>query len=154
MEEIHKEQNELKINSLIKTYLTTIHKWAKFFTVLGSVGIGLMFIIGLIMVITGIASNSMGTSLGFEGFTFSIMGIIYVIIAIIYILPVIFLNKFSNSLKNAIEYTNNNELQTAFQNLKSLFKFCGICTIVFISVYILIILIALIAGIIAGFSYF
>jgi len=145
-----KEENELKINELTKMYLTTIYKWAKFFAVMTFIVSGIMFLAALFMIAAGGIRHDL-----FGGFGFSSMfGLLYIIIAAIYILPGIFLNNFSSKLKNAILYTNNNELQEAFKNLKSLFKFFGILTIVFISLYILIFIVAIIVAVVAGFSAF
>ena len=140
-----KEENELKISELTKVYLTVTYKWAKFFAILSFIAAGFILIIGLFMF------GGMGGRYDyFLGGLSSMVGLIYVLLAAIYIPPGIFLNKFSDSLKKAIEYTNNDELQIAFQNLKSLFKFSGILAIIVISIYILIFFFAMIIAM-AGF---
>jgi hypothetical protein len=68
------------------------------------------------------------------------MGFIYIIFAVIYYFPVSYLHKFSREMKQGLSSKDMNSVSFGFQNLKSLFKFLGIFTIVILSVYALIFL--------------
>jgi hypothetical protein len=141
--------NELKINELIKGYLTTTYKWTKFFAVLSFVIIGIMVIVGISMFFMANYLSDLPFGAGFG----SLLGTFYLIIAVIYIPIAVYLNNFSGNMKNAINYTNNEALETAFQNLKSYYKYTGIFTVVFLILYILFI-IGMIVAAIMGFSAF
>jgi len=146
----NRDEDDLKITEIIKSHLTITHKWAKFLAIVASIGMGLLLVFGLIIVIVGMTTSTFGGV-----FSSAALGFLYLAIAALYMAPIIFLNNFSNNLKNALEYTNKEQLQAAFQNLKSLFKFLGIMTIVIIAIYILAIFAFVLVGVMSGgFSYF
>jgi len=68
------------------------------------------------------------------------MIILYVGIAVIYFFPCLFLLRFANHMKNALNTDDQVTLNTSFQNLKIMFRYVGIVTIIIISLYILFIL--------------
>jgi hypothetical protein len=129
----------LEISAEGKQNLLETSKWAIFFTVLGFIGIGLMILGGLVMFIMS-STIPGGGQLGF-------MGIFYLIFAVLYIFPVIYLMRFSNNMKSGLTGGNNNEINEGFANLKQLFRYTGVMTIVIIGLYILVILIAMAVGI-------
>ena len=77
---------------------------------------------------------------------FGIIGFIYLGMAVIYFFPIYYLYLFAQKIKKAVNSTSQSDLEGGFENLKSCFKFLGIFTIVIISVYILIFLVAFVAG--------
>ena len=70
--------------------------------------------------------------MGFPPLLFSIF---YVLIAAIYIIPVIFLNSFSNNAIKAVNDSNTESMTISMRNLKNLFVFVGVSTIVMLIVY-------------------
>ena len=74
------------------------------------------------------------------------MAFFYVIIAAIYFIPCLFLFRFANKMKLALSSNDQMALTTSFQNLKSMFRFFGIVTIIMISIYAIILLIALVGA--------
>lgn len=77
------------------------------------------------------------SSLSNVNFPLGVLGFVYIIIAVVYYFPVNYLYKFSSQMRTGID-SNNQELMTlGFENLKSLFKFIGVATIVVISIYVL-----------------
>ena len=124
------QSNEsIYINDEIKIYLSETAKWAKFLSILGFIGLGLLVLIPLIISIT------------FNEPTFSLIAIIYIIIAIVYIIPINYLYIFSTNIKRGINSNNQELITSGLKNLKSHYKFIGILTIVIVSIYILIFLI-------------
>jgi hypothetical protein len=71
------------------------------------------------------------------------------VIAGIYIVPVIFLNSFCNNAIKAIENSSTANLTVSLRNLKNLFVFVGISTIVILSFYTIILIIAGTAAIVS-----
>jgi hypothetical protein len=131
----HLTGSDLKITSDIKENLVTACKWSNFLAIMGFIGTGLMAIGGIFMFIAAAAMPFGGAQLG-------IMGFVYLLIAGLYLVPTLNLFKFARRTKSGIESTNQEEFENGIQNLKSLFKFTGIMTIVVISLYILIFIIA------------
>lgn len=118
--------NDLLINDISQANLTSAAKWGKFLSIVGFVGCVLMMI-GGIYVASG-ASSISAYAYGREAAMY--VGVTYVITAIILFFPCLYLNKFSNKTQDAIWSTNQESIEAAFINLKSMFKFYGIVTII------------------------
>jgi hypothetical protein len=148
LQSVNEEQSKtgLIISTSATNYLTETAKWAKFLSIIGFIFTGLTLILGLFAE-SIISSMSYGqipnTSNGME-FMFS--GI-YLLLGILYFFPSWYLLKFSQKMKLALSIQNNDELNTAFSNHKSFYKFLGITYIVIIGIYVLLALIALVASI-------
>lgn len=142
----HSGGQEFTLSANAISFLTETRKWSSFLSILGFIGIGLMVIFGLFAsTIFGLMANELGAQpAGFSG----MFGIIYIFVALLYFFPVLYLYKFGSKLKVALNNRDNIALESAFENLKSHYKFIGIFTIITIGFYIL----AAIFGAIAGFS--
>ena len=123
------------------TYLTEIRKWTMFLSILGFIFIGLLAIIVLIV---GLVGAGFGGLMG--GSEILIILLVYIIIGVLYFFPIYYLLKFSVNMKKAIEQAEQKDFTVAFEYLKSHYKFIGILTIVVLSLYILIGIIAAIVG--------
>jgi hypothetical protein len=135
--------NDLSINETSQIHLTASAKWGKFLSIVGFVFCGLMLIAGIYMAAVVPSSGVYG----YAGEAAKIAGITYIISAIILIFPCLYLNKFSNKVQDAIRSTSQESLDTAFINLKAMFKFYGIVTIIFLVLFAL----AFIAGLGSAF---
>lgn len=124
--------NDLSINSISYSHLSTAAKWGKFLAIVGFVFCGLM-------IIGGIAASAVMSSLGsYSSIPFmQYIGIVYVVIAVIMFFPCLYLLKFSNKIQNALATSNQENLDMGFANLKALFKFYGVFTIVILAIYAL-----------------
>jgi len=128
----------------MKSYLLEASKWGKFLAIMGYIGIGFIILVAILMTIgLSFAGNAMAGT----GFPMGLVGILYLLLAVVYYFPVSYLYKFSKDIKIAILSNNTFSLTSGFGNLKSLFKFMGILTIVMISLYVLAIIIAIPAAI-------
>ena len=124
-------------------YLNETRKWTLFFSILGFVFLGLC-VLGAIFMAT-MFSTIAGGNLPFPGMGVA-MGIGYFLVGVLYFFPIYYLYKFSTYSKNAIYNEDSEQLNLAFKYLKSHYKFIGILTIVLLSIYVLIFLIASIVG--------
>lgn len=122
----------LRLSPVGVGYLLETAKWAKFLSVLGFIFTGLMVVGGLIASVT--MSRFGGQA--------AIIGLVYIIMGAIYFFPILYLYKFSNDLKEALNRNESTQLELALGNLKSHYKFIGIFTIVIIGIYLLIFLFA------------
>lgn len=148
----------LHIDLANRSSLTEAAKWGKFLAIVGFVMCGLIvilaFFIGTIMTSLG-ALGSMGDMEGMEGMGGSglpgFMGgafltVLYLLIGLLYFFPCLFLFRFADKMQLALRSEDQQYLTTSFENLKSLFKFMGILTIIVLCLYALGILIAIISA--------
>ena len=132
------------IDQSSKAHLWEAAKWAKFLAIMGFIMCGLAVVFGIFM---GTIYSSMmknyddyGAAATYADGMSIFMIILYVGIAVIYFFPCLFLLRFANHMKNALNTDDQVTLNTSFQNLKIMFRYVGIVTIIFISLYILFIL--------------
>ncbi|QNA42727.1 DUF5362 family protein [Lacibacter sediminis] len=136
------DQNEttlfkLEVEELSTRFLSETAKWGKFLSIVGFIFIGLIVILAIF------AGTLLGTMAGFGGNAMLAGGmsifitILYLAIAALYFFPCLYMFRFSTRMKRALAENNQELLNSSFENLKSCFKFMGIMTIVFISIYVL-----------------
>jgi hypothetical protein len=127
-------------------FLSEIKKWTKFLSIIGFIFIGIFVLFALFLgAFLGGLSDITGSSMSFPSV---LVTIIYLLIAVLYFFPVWFLFKFSTNLGKSLKSGNESELTDAFSYLKLHYKFIGILTIIFLSIYLLFIIFGvLIAGI-------
>jgi len=146
------EPKKLEITSEIKNDLNQAAKWSKFLAILGFVFMGLMVFGGIIMSLV-MAFIPTGSS-GIMPFPPLLIGIIYIVMAAIYFFPVLYLYRFSTSIKQALFLKDQNKLTKAFYNLRAHYRFIAILAIVMLCLYPLMIIGMVAAGIFGGLSHF
>ena len=115
-----------------REYLRESAKWGKFLAIVGFVFVG---IIALLALFAGsMLGGAMGREMGFAGGGIFIT-ILYLGLAAVYFFPCLYLFNFSNKAKLALLTNSNAGMTEALKNLKSMFKFMGIFTIVILSLY-------------------
>jgi amino acid transporter len=135
--ELKEENNQqLSLNSTTLQFMMECTKWAKFFAVMSFIGLGLMLLVGILFLIIPGKPE------------FMLIGGFYLVFSVIYYFPGNYLLQFSNKTRNAIDHLDEQDLEEGIKNLKSLFRFTGILTIVVLSLYVLFIIGAIIFGII------
>ena len=123
----------LSVDAQARSFLSETAKWGKFLAILG-------FILCVFIVLAGVL-----VATNYEEFDKAInpvkemgpaVGIVYVVGAIIYFFPCLYLLRFSNQTKTALASDDQTKLTSAFKNLKSMFRFVGVLTIIVIAIYI------------------
>ena len=128
------------INSTeITNYLMETAKWGKFLAIVGYVSIGLL---GLLAIFMMIGLSTMGDLTGTD-FPMGAFGFFYIIMGALYYFPVTYLYKYAVQIKKGLRSNDITTITSGFQNLKSLFKFMAIVTIVIFSIYGLMLLVAI-----------
>lgn len=137
------ELEELKLTSAAKRFLSETASWCKLLSIVGFIGIGIMVIFSFF---AGTIFNNtpQAQTMPFD-FGYLMTGI-YLLLALVYLFPVLYLFQFSKKMKKALQSKDDDVLAVAFEKLKSHYKFVGVFTIIFISLYILIIVGAIVAG--------
>ena len=123
----------LQISESAETYLKETSSWTSFIAIIGFILIGLLVIVAIGFSIFLPAANNQNIA-PVSGL---VLGIIYILMGLLYFFPVLYLYKFSTNMKKAIEKKSSKNLDDAFKNIKSHYKFAGIFTIIFIALYIL-----------------
>ena len=141
------QDDQLSLTESSKQYLTITAKWANFLSIISFIFICLM-LIGSFFIKTIFSSmgglpeeyGQMGGSIG------TMIAFFYFILALVYFFPTIYLFRFSKKMQVALTREDEGVLTDAFENLKSVFKFWGIFTIVIMAFYALFFIIALFMG--------
>jgi len=149
MEDLKQEEPQevkLIVTEEMRSYFYDMSKWARFlsvvgfvlsaFLILGSFGIGAAVNANPAML------NQLGplASIGATGVT-----IFYLLLALFFFYPSLLLFRFSAKGKQGVLFGDQENLNDAISNVKSLFKFWGVITIVMVACYFLLIL-AVVAG--------
>lgn len=138
-ETTQKSELQTVLSDEVKAFLLETTKWGSFLAIMGYIGMGFLCLAGVGVTIM---FTFIGSSVDM-GFPFQIMGIIYIIMAVVYYFPVTFLHRFSKNLKQGLLAGTNDLVTLGFENLKSLFRFMGILTIVVLSIYALFLVVGL-----------
>jgi hypothetical protein len=138
-ETTQKRESQTVISDEVRDYLLETTKWGSFLAIMGYIGMGFLCLAGFMV---SIGFSLAGSSID-VGFPFWVLGIIYIIMAIVYYFPVTFLYRFSKNLKQGLLAGSNDLVTLGFENLKSLFRFMGILTIVVLSIYALFLVVGL-----------
>lgn len=145
MEEQNQNQESplfgLSIDPIIRSHLSETARWAKFLSIVGFIGCGLIVLLGIFLSIN-FESLQRRTSYYNDTRAFAglgaVIGFFYIIGAVLYFFPCLFLFRFSNKMKASLASENQDNLNVAFQNLKILYRFKGILTIIALSLYLLV----------------
>jgi len=135
----NQSESSFTISDEIKKYLLETSKWGKFLAIVGYVGMALLVLIafGVMVGFSFLNSDTEGT------FPMAALGLVYILLAVVYYFPVNYLYRFSVQMKEGLTTANNQSVTTGFENLKSLFKFMGIFTVVILSIYAVLLVIVL-----------
>ena len=137
------ENFELNLPPIILGFLKETSTWTYILSIIGFFGIALMVMAGIIFIVT-LGNMPGGNPYESLGIDISYFGIIYIALGVIYFLPVFYLFNFSRRMKLALSLNNKEVLSAAFSSLKSHYKFLGVFTIVIISLYVLVLIVAMI----------
>ena len=137
---------QLAVEGQGQNYLKETAKWAKFLSIVGFVFIGLF---ALVFINIGLAG---GTALAETGMPYGGSFIIGPLLILgIYFYPLYKLFKFSQHAKNSLASTSSLELTHALSNLKSLYKFMGILTLIVVIFYGIMLAFMLLGGVASFF---
>ena len=131
--------NDLTINAISQSNLSTAAKWGRFLAIIG-------FIFCALMVFGGIAASALLSSFDTYGSLpfMKYLGAIYIVMAVILFFPCLYLMRFSNKMLEALRASSQDSLDVSFSNLKSMFKFYGIFILVVLGIYALIFILAIV----------
>ena len=128
------------IDQSSRAHLAEAAKWAKFLAIVGFV------MCGLIIVLSFFIGTLFSTSMGRYGDSSSAFGsgfgiiitIVYLSFGVLYFFPCLFLFRFANNMIGALNSNEQITLNRSFQNLKIMFRYVGILTIIVLGLYIIV----------------
>jgi uncharacterized membrane protein YjgN (DUF898 family) len=138
---------ELQLDQPSTAFLGEAAKWAKFLAILGFILCAFMVIAALFA--GSIMSSMMASAGGGMGSMFGggFITVVYLVGAALYFFPCLYLFKFASQMQDALRNHEQAKLQGSFKNLKSLFRFVGILTIIILAIYILLVIGLLVVGV-------
>ena len=138
----------LVLNAEAKYFLHTSGKWASFLGILGFIGTAFIILcaafIGTIFSFIGRFNPGAAAIPGAMG---GVITFFYLLFAVFYFFLSFYIYQFGTSIKRATTYNDSVLATKAFRNLKSHLKLVGITAIVIISLYVVIFVFAIIAGV-------
>jgi hypothetical protein len=139
------EPTPLIIDTATGAHMLTAATWARFIGITGMVLCGLIVLFGLF-------AGSLFSMLPFmnrdlpAGISTGIgvmMAFIYIGAAALYFFPCLFLLRYANAARAALATGSQERLTYSIQNLKKMFRFVGVLTIIVVSIYLFVFLIAM-----------
>lgn len=146
------ENTQVGARELLQPLLAT-KPWVRLCSIVGFVMTGFMVLAGIFMIIGMGAVATMGGDPGMAGMGvgFGIFGgVLYMLLSLIYFFPSLFLHRYANSIAQADRTNSNSDIAKALEYQKSFWKFVGIMTLIFVSFFLLGMLLAIIGGIAAA----
>ena len=146
MENLDLLNNDLQVSPASQSFLSEAARWGKFLSIAGFIFCG--FIVITAFFIPSIYTNLSrlnGLSPELINSAAVSLSVIYFIIAVVLFFPCLFLYRFSVKMKLALTTISQENFEISFKNLKSLFKFYGIVTIIVLSFYALMFVIFMLA---------
>jgi Family of unknown function (DUF5362) len=139
--------NDLQVSPQAQSYLMESARWGKFLAIMGFILCGIMVIIAFfIPVFLSQLPPSAGMPSGFSSGMRIGMTIVYLVLALVLFFPCFYLYKFSVKMQSAVNVMSQENFDESLMNLKSMFKFYGIFTIITLSFYALAFIIGTIAA--------
>ena len=139
---------ELSVKML--NHLNETSPWLRFIGILGYIGCGIFVLIGFLSSFGLFTLSESSNSNFFGGMTALALAVIYIPVGVLLFFPAHFIFTFGQKIRS-YRFTNSIEdLEAAFQNNKSLWKFLGILSIIQLAIVPLIIIGAVIFGVISA----
>ncbi len=144
----------LGIDDIAQSHFISIAKWNRFMALVGIIGcslVVLLLVFGGSFLLTSLSklSNSAVTP-AYAGGTFVGVIIFYILLIGVYLVPCFYMLSFSNNMLKAIAGKDQELFNKSLSHLNIYSKYWGILTIIILSFYLMIIVIALIALLAAG----
>jgi hypothetical protein len=136
----------LQLSEVAISHLNQTRKWANFLAIIGFISCGFLVLIALFLGSLMAIMPSYDDTLGLEAFGSGIVTAIYLVLAGVGFLIYLYLYRFSDKLKKAINSGDSSELEESFKNLKLYYKLNGIIIIAVLGIYVLAIIIGIVAA--------
>jgi len=144
MEEASTSLFSLSIDPVTKVHLLDTARWARFLAIIGMICLALMIVFGLFYSIwMSTAFDGMQTQIGFQSQRTYNTGlaagtaIMFVMMAVVGFFPLLYMLRFANQMRTALDGNDQEKLNESFQNLKRYFRYFGIITIIGMGIWLI-----------------
>lgn len=140
---------DLHLDQQSINYLSEAARWGRLLSIVGFIYCAIMAACGLFLgsyMTRMMTSGIGGTEAAASGPGSIFLSSIVILIALIQFFPAYYLFNFSAKIRRAIQNNDQAVLTDSLKNLKSFFKFWGILVIIFISIYALALVSAIIGA--------
>jgi hypothetical protein len=139
--------NDLQVSPQAQSYLSESAKWGKFLAIMGFIFCGITIVLAFFIPVFLAQLPPYNTmSSEFNSGMKVTMTILYLLLALLFFFPCFYLYKFSEKMQSAVKVVSQENFDESLMNLKSMFKFYGIFTIIILSFYVLIFIIVILAA--------
>lgn len=144
------DEIKLRLTPLAENYLLITTRWVKFLAILGFVMAGILVVMSFAMgAIMSLISNAGAGSTG--QLPAVAMSAIMLIGAAIYFIIAFYMYRFATKTQRGIKMREEYNLEEGFKALKTYYLIAGVMVVVVLSIYALILFIAIIAGLASAF---
>lgn len=120
------------------TLLKSAAKWSYFLSIIGFITILLLVVSGITLFALSTVKNEYADFQQLPvPFLLEIMGVLYLFMGVLYFFPSYNLMKFGSKIKLAFKINDQAALEEGLKNLKRMFTFMGILTLVSITMFVL-----------------
>jgi hypothetical protein len=136
------------LNETMLRYLKESSPWMRFVRILGFVGSGLVCLGGIIFTIIMLAVSSLAAEFG--EFPIWLFPLIYIPFGVLFFFPSLFLFNFGAKIQSYQLSNSDEDLELAFKNNKSLWKFYGILCIIYLAFIPVSVILTIVGGVVAA----
>jgi Family of unknown function (DUF5362) len=137
-----------------RLYLDQTRPWVRFMSTVTFLSAGLMALLAFVMLVLGMAGGLAGGDRGLGALGGAIGGgliaLLYLSLACVYIAPGLFLSRYASAIKRLQTNCSAAVLEDAIKHQKSFWRFIGILTIIGIVVGVIVMGLAVMAGVIGA----
>jgi hypothetical protein len=132
----------LSIEPITRMHLNETARWARFLAIIGMAFL-ILFIVGGLVYSIYLSSvlESVNSDYGFRTSYSSSMiagsAIMFLVVAVISFFPMLYMLRFANRMRKALNANDQEALNSSFQNLKIYFRYIGIITIIGLVLWVL-----------------
>ena len=138
----------------IISVLLATRPWVRLMSVMMFIGAGVMLLAALAMLIAGGAALGMdsGDLAGMTGGVAAALSVLNGFFGLLYIYPALKLWRYASGINVLASVQDSTSLHAALDQQRAFWKFIGIMILVILSLYLLIIVVALVGGVLAAAS--
>jgi hypothetical protein len=139
----------------IISVLLATRPWVRLMSVMMFIGAGVMLLAALAMLIAGGAALGMDDGdrvAGMTGGVAAALSVVYGLLGLLYIYPALKLWRYASGINVLARVQDSTSLHAALDEQRAFWKFIGIMILVILSLYLLIIVVALVGGLLAASS--
>jgi hypothetical protein len=129
---------ELQVDHEVTSHLRETAKWAKFLSIVGFVFIGILLVFVVIMGSVSYSYSLSPLAAAIPSGGFMQIVLLFAMVAL-YFFPCLFMFQFANKMLRALRNNDQYTLVASFRQLKLCYKYVGILTLIILSIYVLII---------------